>query len=440
MTVYTKSLACATRLRVACATTGLLFVFFGLAALFGTPALPAFAVTPAAAAPPTAASILSAPAIHHRLAGATKAGTKSPPASAQIPPRKTPIQDKSRYRIRSKWSKARIIKEQARCTQFLRGLDLVAIPLAPIRHNACGAAAPIKLFSIGSNPKVALSPAPIVTCELAAAMYRWLKNDIQPMARKHLGAPIRRINIMSSYSCRNAYGRKHGKLSQHAHANALDIRGFETTTGVKTALLADWRRTRRRHRKPVLRASQPRQSRQSRQPGQQGQQGQPGESRRLRTATQRRSSRRQRRKEAAIIAAARKAARKFAAMAKASSHATITASHPDYSARRAAAVSLALHGAAGRPAGRRHSQNNENNETALSSIFANINYLGATRKTAAQRAAGHSGRINRSAFLHAIHKRACRIFGTVLGPDANYAHRHHFHVDMQKRRLGPFCR
>ncbi|VAW05435.1 RNA binding S1 domain protein [hydrothermal vent metagenome] len=33
-------------------------------------------------------------------------------------------------------------------------------------------------------------------------------------------------------------------------------------------------------------------------------------------------------------------------------------------------------------------------------------------------------------FLTAIHNSACKRFGTVLGPDYNYAHRNHFHFDM----------
>ena len=37
-------------------------------------------------------------------------------------------------------------------------------------------------------------------------------------------------------------------------------------------------------------------------------------------------------------------------------------------------------------------------------------------------------------FLHAIHAAACQIFGTTLGPEANAAHRNHFHVDMAKRK------
>lgn len=44
---------------------------------------------------------------------------------------------------------------------------------------------------------------------------------------------------------------------------------------------------------------------------------------------------------------------------------------------------------------------------------------------------------NEARFLRDVHKRACGIFGSVLGPNYNAAHRDHFHMD-----LGPFsiCR
>ena len=37
-------------------------------------------------------------------------------------------------------------------------------------------------------------------------------------------------------------------------------------------------------------------------------------------------------------------------------------------------------------------------------------------------------------FVKFLHDDACRTFGTVLGPDANEAHKSHFHFDMKQRR------
>ena len=43
------------------------------------------------------------------------------------------------------------------------------------------------------------------------------------------------------------------------------------------------------------------------------------------------------------------------------------------------------------------------------------------------------------AFLKRIHHEACRIFGTVLGPEANAAHLEHLHLDMKARKGRGYC-
>lgn len=42
-------------------------------------------------------------------------------------------------------------------------------------------------------------------------------------------------------------------------------------------------------------------------------------------------------------------------------------------------------------------------------------------------------------FLRTVHQGACGIFGTVLGPEANDAHRDHLHLDMKQRRRRAYC-
>lgn len=43
-------------------------------------------------------------------------------------------------------------------------------------------------------------------------------------------------------------------------------------------------------------------------------------------------------------------------------------------------------------------------------------------------------------FLRRAHGEGCKVFGTVLGPDYNAAHRDHFHLDQQTRGFGSVCR
>ena len=45
----------------------------------------------------------------------------------------------------------------------------------------------------------------------------------------------------------------------------------------------------------------------------------------------------------------------------------------------------------------------------------------------------------RTIFIHKIHEEACRYFGTVLGPEANDAHRNHFHLDLAQRERSAYC-
>jgi hypothetical protein len=42
-------------------------------------------------------------------------------------------------------------------------------------------------------------------------------------------------------------------------------------------------------------------------------------------------------------------------------------------------------------------------------------------------------------FVKTVHDDACQTFGTVLGPEANEAHKNHFHLDMKARRRTAFC-
>mgnify|MGYP000998081996 CR=1 FL=1 len=44
-----------------------------------------------------------------------------------------------------------------------------------------------------------------------------------------------------------------------------------------------------------------------------------------------------------------------------------------------------------------------------------------------------------SQFVKAVHDEACKDFGTVLGPEANEAHKNHFHLDMKARKHSSFC-
>jgi hypothetical protein len=53
--------------------------------------------------------------------------------------------------------------------------------------------------------------------------------------------------------------------------------------------------------------------------------------------------------------------------------------------------------------------------------------------------AGGEATAQKSLFLRKVHESACGIFTTVLGPEANEAHRNHLHLDLVQRRSSVFC-
>ncbi len=86
--------------------------------------------------------------------------------------------------------------------------------------------------------------APVETqCSIAARLYLWERQVVQPMALEFLGSPVTRIRHYSSFSCRRMRTSRGtiGRMSQHATANAFDIAGFDLADGRRITLLSHWK-------------------------------------------------------------------------------------------------------------------------------------------------------------------------------------------------------
>lgn len=310
-----------------------------------------------------------------------------------------------------RWTQAEVEAAQNSCSAMLKGLDVVVARETPLQEGAeCGALAPVQLISVGSSPQVTFSPPVTVTCDMVVALHGWITKDVQASAKKYFGAPIVRVDTMSSYSCRTAYGRANHRLSEHGKANAIDIRAFLTNKAESAEVLANWG--------PTVREVQAR------------------------------------------VAAAKAAAEKAKALA---------ASKPV----QAPAPAVAAAPPAGSPAPPvvadapdRPSITIGSGGTMIPSQPSAIGFgssfglpsrLGGPKPADSARASDgdhpvpkkaaaavppaaiQPGSDRRTQFLREIHVSACKRFGTVLGPEANNAHRNHFHVDMAKRPRSSFC-
>jgi hypothetical protein len=103
-------------------------------------------------------------------------------------------------------------------------------------HNA------VELLNFGT-PTTNLGP---MTCTLASGFAGWTRDSVRPAARKLLGSGLARIETSGTYSCRRVNGS--GNLSQHAHANAVDVFAFVLEDGRKITVQNGWNGNSAEHR------------------------------------------------------------------------------------------------------------------------------------------------------------------------------------------------
>ncbi len=88
---------------------------------------------------------------------------------------------------------------------------------------------------------------PVATsCAIAAGLALWERDVVAPAAARHFGQAVTRIELSGpAYACRPIVGRRDGRMSEHARANAIDISGFTLADGTVLSVAAGWRGTER---------------------------------------------------------------------------------------------------------------------------------------------------------------------------------------------------
>jgi len=279
------------------------------------------------------------------------------------------------------WSDTEVIAALRECVRLLAPIAAEVEVSEPLKQDQCGAPAPVLVRRVGSGPnKVEISPPAIVNCPMVVGLHTWVDKALQPAAQEAFGARIARLRGASGYACRNRIGSQNhtDRLSEHAFANAIDISGFVTTDGRTIDVAASWGPTAREEAQKVAVA---------------------------------------RAKENALAAdrtpeltkAGRQRDHKISAIANAVSD------KPRPTSIQTAELQSRGIGASDMRADR-------------NAVPAP---LGPGREDAAKSAEAQ--------FLRRLHRSACDVFGTVLGPEANAAHRDHFHLDLAHRRHSAYC-
>lgn len=124
------------------------------------------------------------------------------------------------------------------CVAMLRAEGSRVEPLPDRRFdNGCSATSAVKLVAIG----IPVTNLGAVKCTLAAPFARWVREDVPAQAARWLGpAYVDRIESFGSFACRPVNNQAGNRLSEHGHANAIDIAAFRLKGGRRITVKDGW--------------------------------------------------------------------------------------------------------------------------------------------------------------------------------------------------------
>ena len=103
----------------------------------------------------------------------------------------------------------------------------------------CGAMQP---FEMGAavDGRIGLRPAALLRCNMIPVVDGWVRGVVEPEVRRHYGVPLAELKVAASYGCRPMNNVSGSKLSEHGHANAIDISEFHLADGRVVSVKAGW--------------------------------------------------------------------------------------------------------------------------------------------------------------------------------------------------------
>lgn len=352
------------------------------------------------------------------------------PAAIPVPPAEVPVENKDA------WPDQEIIAALQACVKEIGPAVAEIEPAPPVRAGQCGAPAPVMVRRVGAPPGVEIRPPAMLNCAMAARLYQWVEAVVQPSAREVLGSPIVTLTNLSGYDCRFRNNAPVGKLSEHAFANALDVGGFVTADKRKLDVRPHWGPTARDiealavadagktdGKEAARRVETPLDEKAKRNREHAAGQGSDGETQ---GRTRVRSS----------------GGGRVRARESRSGNGT-DVSDADLEIAEAVEEKESVSRRRGKRRGGdrsgKHGQDvrvgRGQDVTRRARAAPDALPVPATRAASTPSPPVTPERT----FLTRVHQGACGIFTTVLGPEANEAHRNHFHLDLVARRRRAFC-
>lgn len=131
----------------------------------------------------------------------------------------------------------RLNDKPARCHALLARAGFEFVPLPDrVVGDGCGFHNTVRI----EGSEVSYGRDFTASCPLAVGLALLELHSLQPAARAAFGAPVVRVEHYGSYACRNVNNRNAGPRSEHATANAMDIKGFRLRDGRRITVKAGW--------------------------------------------------------------------------------------------------------------------------------------------------------------------------------------------------------
>ena len=124
------------------------------------------------------------------------------------------------------------------CRLALTEAIAIAPSIPPISGpGSCGGDDLVRLEAVvlPDRKHVAVKPAAILRCTMAAALADWVRTDMAPFAQ-NLGTTLAELDNFDSFECRGRNRVSGAKMSEHGRANALDIRALKFANGQSLSL------------------------------------------------------------------------------------------------------------------------------------------------------------------------------------------------------------
>jgi len=130
------------------------------------------------------------------------------------------------------FNSAEVTASPTACDERLAGLAAIAPMPRLIGPGECGGTDMVQLDQVilADGARVEIAPAPVLRCEMAETLARWIRDDAAPRVAA-LGGGLRSVDNYDDFECRSRNRMFGAKLSNHGKGIAIDVRSFTLADG-----------------------------------------------------------------------------------------------------------------------------------------------------------------------------------------------------------------